>query len=208
MRGILEAGLPAEPGGPVNKAGLQHFLASNPNTAAVFQMRAVSPAPVSFAHTEFNSVHAFRYINAANITTPARCHWVPVAGIKGQPVANLDQAPPDILYTELEERLRTAPAEFDLVLELAQPGDPLNDATALWPEDRLRIPIGRLSLTAPTTEEAIGDPVMNHDPTALTDGIEPTDDPILQIRRGIYEVSAAQRTGGWRGGCPFGHDKK
>jgi len=36
----------------------------------------------------------------------------------------------------------------------------------------------------------------------LTDGIEATDDPILQLRRGIYEVSAATRTGGWHA-CPF-----
>ena len=55
---------------------------------------------------------------------------------------------------------------------------------------------------APITEEEIGDPVMNHDPTVLTDGVEATDDPILQMRRGIYEVSAAQRSGGWHG-CPF-----
>jgi catalase len=128
--------------------------------------------------------------------------------VLGQPVANLDQASPDLLFNELEERLKKGPAEFDLVLELAEAGDPLNDATALWPEGRKRVVIGRLSLTEPTTEEEIGDPVMNHDPTALTDGIEPTDDPILQIRRGVYEVSAAQRSGGWRGGCPFGHDKK
>ena len=41
--------------------------------------------------------------------------------------------------------------------------------------------------------------VMMHDPTRLTDGIEPSDDPILAIRRGVYEVSVAYRTGGWKG---------
>jgi len=40
---------------------------------------------------------------------------------------------------------------------------------------------------------------MNHDPTMLVDGIEATDDPILQIRRGVYELSAAQRSGGSHG---------
>lgn len=61
---------------------------------------------------------------------------------------------------------------------------------------------------------AIGDPVMMHDPTRLTAGIEPSDDPVLAVRRGVYEVSVAHRTGGWKGslaaleraGCPFGHD--
>jgi len=34
----------------------------------------------------------------------------------------------------------------------------------------------------------------------LVDGIEASDDPILQIRRGVYEASAALRSGGWRRG--------
>ena len=56
---------------------------------------------------------------------------------------------------------------------------------------------------------------MMHDPTRLTDGIEPSDDPVLAARRGVYEVSVAYRTGGWKGRqaawdragiCPFGGD--
>jgi hypothetical protein len=30
---------------------------------------------------------------------------------------------------------------------------------------------------------------MLHDPTRLTDGIEPSDDPVLAARRGVYELS-------------------
>ncbi len=202
--GLLEAGLPAEPGGPINKAGLQAFLAVNPNSARVFKMRAESLAPVSFAHTEFNGVHALLYRNAADEVTPVRCHWVPVAGILGQPVEELGQEAVDILYNELDGRLQREKVEFDLVLELAEPGDPLNDATALWPEERKRIAIGRLTLTGALKEEELADKVMNHDPTALTDGIDPTDDPIMQVRRGVYEVSAAQRSKVPHG-CPLGH---
>lgn len=197
--GLLEAGLPKQAGGPVNKEGLQQFLAKNPNSAMVFRMRAESLAPVSFAHTEFNSVHAFLYRNAAGEVTPARCHWVPVAGVKGQPLADLSAMAADTLYTELSGRLQREKVAFDLVLELAQPGDPLNDATALWPDDRQRVAIGRLSISSTANEGELLDKVMNHDPSQLTDGIDPTDDPILQLRRGVYEVSAALRSGGWQG---------
>lgn len=201
--GLLESGLPHEPGGAINKAGVQAFLAANPNSARVFKMRAESAAPVSFAHTEFNAVHAFRFIDEHGKVTPVRCHWSPVEGIKGQPVADLSAEAIDILYQELDGRLGAGQAAaFDLVLELAREEDPLDDATALWPEDRQRAAIGRLTLTEPTTEAAIGDLVMNHDPTVLVDGIEATDDPILQIRRGVYEVSAAQRSGGWQARKP------
>lgn len=203
--GLLEAAMPADTGTPqdpsrpaVNQEGLRRFLAANPNSMAAFEMRVANGAPVSFAHTEFNSVHAFIYINAAGVQTPARCHWVPVAGIRSQPSEDLAKEGIDALFGELEDRLEHAPVEFDLELELAEPGDPLNDATALWPSSRRRVAIGRLQLTHETSEEEIGDRVVSHDPTLLTDGIEATDDPILQVRRGVYELSAAQRSGGWR----------
>lgn len=206
---LVTAMQPVEPGGGINKPGLDAFLAGNPNVMAVFKLRATSPAPLSFATTAFHAVHAFRYVNAADVGTYVRCHWVPVAGIEGQPAENLATQSVDVLFTELETRLASQPAQFDLVLELAEPGDALDDATALWPEGRRMVSIGRLTVTAPITEEEIGDRLMNHDPTMLVDGIEASDDPILQIRRGVYEVSAAQRSEALRAGayphaCPVG----
>lgn len=197
---LVEAAAPTSPGGRPNLDGLKAILPQHPNAAAVLKMRAESPAPVSFAHTAFHSVHAFNLVNTEQTVTPARLHWAPVAGVKGQPVSDLSAQDVGILFGELEERLRGGQVEFDLELELAEPGDILDDPTHLWPDDRRRVRIGRLTLVAPTTEAEIGDPVMNHDPSQLVDGIEPTDDPILRIRRGVYEASAAQRSGGWRRG--------
>ncbi|PZQ19849.1 MAG: hypothetical protein DI564_00985 [Rhodanobacter denitrificans] len=196
--GLLEAAMPARDGEPLNKAGLEAFLARNPNSLNVFRMRAASPAPTSFAHTAFHAVHAFHYVNAEAQATAVRCHWVPVAGVQGQPVEALTRQDVSILFDELDQRLTHGPVMFDLVLELAMPGDPLDDATALWPEGRETVAIGRLTVEAPTTEAEQGDRVMNHDPTTLTDGIESAGDPILDIRRGVYEVSAAQRSTGWK----------
>ena len=34
---------------------------------------------------------------------------------------------------------------------------------------------------------------MLHDSTRLRDGIEPSDEPILAVRRGVYDVSVAHR---------------
>jgi catalase len=204
---LLNSGLPLQAGGAPNIEGLKAFLAVNPNSAKVFKMRGESLAPISFAHTEFNAVHAFLLTNLKGIVTPVRFHWVPVEGIEGQPVENLTKEKPDVLYTELEKRLADSAVSFHLELEIAASGDPLNDATALWPEDRKKVVIGTLTLTGTATEEETGDPVMNHDPTVLTDGIDATDDPIIQIRRGVYEVSAAQRSGGWQSKCPFGFGK-
>jgi catalase len=69
----------------------------------------------------------------------------------------------------------------------------------MWPAGREPAVVGRLELFRPITQEEIGDPVMMHDPTAVTDGIEVSpDDQIIAARRGAYLVSVAQRTGGWQ----------
>jgi catalase len=39
---------------------------------------------------------------------------------------------------------------------------------------------------------------MIHDPTRTTNGIDVTGDPVLNVRRGVYEVSAVNRGAGWK----------
>jgi catalase len=186
----IAAAKPDGPHGPLNRDGLHTFLAAHPATARVMQMRAEALAPVSFANTEFHAIHVFRYINADEIVTNVRCHWVPQAGVKGRPASELAQESKEMLLEEFDEHLKRGPVRYNLVLELAEPGDPLDDVTVLWPEDRRRVTIGTLEITAPITLEELGDLEMNHDPTKVTDGIELNDDPIIQARRGVYEVSA------------------
>jgi len=156
-------------------------------------------------------VVTIRFVNADDEAQYARYHWEPDAGIAGQTLEELQKQQPSYLFEELEARLRKAPVVHNLVPQLAGDGDPTDDPTAPWPDDRPRVCIGRLEIIRTTTVEEIGDPVMLHDPTRPTDGIEASDDAILAVRRGVYEVSVAQRTGGWkgrlaaleRGGSPF-----
>ena len=204
LQGILDAAAPLTTGGPMNREGLMAFVAQNPNTAEVFRIRSATPAPAGFPYTAFHSVHAFRWIDAEGHETAVRCHWEPVAGRRVGDMKALSAADTEILFEDFTKGLASGPAEWDLVLEFAEAGDPLNDSTVLWPAGRRREVVGRIRLTDSITEAEIGDTVMNHDPTVLTDGIEATDDPIIQLRRGIYEVSAAGRTGGWHA-CPFAH---
>jgi catalase len=199
---VITAAKPDGPHGPLNRDGLNKFLGTHPATARVMKMRAEALAPVSFANAEFHAIHVFRYINADEMVTNVRCHWVPQAGVKGRPVSELAQESKELLLDELDEYLNHGSVRFDLVLEIAEPGDALDDVTLLWPKDRRRVTIGTLEINAPIALEELGDPEMNHDPTKLTDGIELNDDPIIEARRGVYEASAAYRTGGWHS-CPF-----
>ncbi|MDQ6650474.1 MAG: hypothetical protein M3Z02_10215 [Actinomycetota bacterium] len=51
-----------------------------------------------------------------------------------------------------------------------------------------------VELTGLDTVRETGDDVLVMDPMRVTPGIEPSDDPILHIRRPAYSVSVAQRT--------------
>lgn len=189
--------------GQPDMAKVGAFLAAHPNTAQVVGSLQSQPALASFAQTSFRPLHAFRFVNAAGDARWARYHWEPEAGVAGQPPEALARQPQDYLFDELEDRLHQGSVAFRLDLEFAKEGDPLDDPSAFWPEDRQRVTIGRLELTGPITEEQIGDAAMMHDPTRVTDGIEVSpDDQIIAARRGAYLLSVAQRTGGWQQKSP------
>ena len=185
--------------GEQDPAKVQAWFADHPASARAQQIIASEPPPASFAQAEFHPIHVFRFVNAADEGRYARYHWIPEAGRASTTIDELRQRGEAYMFEELEERLRRGPVAYSLVLQLAEEGDPLDDTSAPWPEDREVVTIGRIELTRPTTNEEIGDPVMLHDPTRVTDGIETSDDPILHARRGIYETSVAHRTGGWKG---------
>lgn len=204
--GFTGARTPDPATGKLDLAKLKAFLASHPNAARVVMLLEKQPAPVSFAQTSYRPLHTYYFVNATGTGRWARYHWEPEAGELMQPPEELQKQPHDYLYEEFENRLRVAPVAFRLELELAQEGDPVDDPSAMWPSDRERVVVGRLELLRRTTEAEIGDPVMMHDPTAVTDGIEISpDDQIIAVRRGAYLVSVAERTGGWQAHekCPI-----
>jgi catalase len=185
--------------GPPNYAKLQAFAARHPNAARVLHMLRSQPALVSFAQISYRPLHTFCFVNTAGKGRWARYHWEPEAGVAGQSLEELERQPADHLYDELEGRLLRGPVVFRMELQLAADGDPVDDPTAMWPDDRERVVVGRLELLRRITEAEIGDQVMLHDPTLVTDGIEVSpDDQIIAARRGAYLVSVAERTGGWQ----------
>jgi len=184
--------------GQPDLAKVREFLVRHPNAARVFQLLQKQPALVSFAQVSYRPLHTYRFVNAAGEGHWARYHWEPEAGVAGQPIEELAKQPHDFLFEELEGRLRAGAVTFRLELELAQEGDPVDDPSAMWPDGRERVVVGRLELSRRITEAEIGDPEMMHDPTAVTDGIEISPgDQIIAARRGAYLVSLAERTGGW-----------
>ncbi len=81
-----------------------------------------------------------------------------------------------------------------LELQIAQPGDNVDDPASAWPNSRRRVGAGTLELTALETEREAGGDVLVFDPGRVTDGIECSEDPVLRFRPAAYSDSVAKRT--------------
>jgi catalase len=169
------------------------FIGSHPATAqAVQQIAPVLIPPRSYATVVYNSIHAFRLVNADGEERWIRWRWLSEAGPEWLPEDERKSVDPNFLQTEIFERL---PVRFTLVARIATDDLPTDDPTAAWPEEVETIEMGTLELTGPETERETGDDVMVMDPTRVTDGIELSDDPILHIRSHAYSVSVERRSG-------------
>jgi catalase len=169
------------------------FIGSHPATAAAVQLIAPTLVPPrSYATMRYNSIHAFRLVNADGEERWVRWRLIPEAGDEILPEEERESTDRDFLQTEIFERL---PVRFTLVARIAPDGAVTDDPTVAWPEDIETVEMGRLEITGPETEREKGDDVMVMDPTRVTDGIELSDDPILHARSHAYSVSVERRSG-------------
>jgi catalase len=76
---------------------------------------------------------------------------------------------------------------------LPNAGDPTNDPSLVWPEDRKTIDLGTISINSVDADSAGVEGVLVYDPTHLTDGIELSDDPLPALRARVYSLSASYR---------------
>jgi catalase len=160
--------------------------------AAVQLILPTLTPPVSYATCAYNSLHAFCLVNGDDERTWARLCWRPEAGEHVLPEDQIDSQGPDYLQDDLRERLSREPIRFRFEAILAADGDPLDDPTTPWPEDRERVELGTMELTRIAD---VDEPVI-FDPNNLTDGIEPSDDQILAARSPAYSVSIERRMKG------------
>jgi catalase len=169
------------------------FVGSHPATAAALQLIVPTLVPPrSYATLAYNSIHAFRLLDAGGGSRWVRWRWVPEAGVEMLPDEERESMDRNYLQAEIFERL---PVRFTLEARVAEDGDATDDPTVAWPEEREAVPMGVLEITGPETERERDGDVMVMDPTRVADGIELSDDPILHVRSHAYSVSVERRSG-------------
>ena len=182
--------LQAQGEGPAAEA---EFLTANPDIAeAVAQVAASSDPPLTWATMAFNSLNAYRLVDTDGAGRYVRWRLAPEAGEHSLPVEERATADPDYLMKGIGELL---PVRYRLLAQLAADDDQTTDASKAWPTDREWVDMGVVEVTGPDTERERDSDILVMDPMRLTDGIEPSDDPILHIRTHVYSESVFRRSG-------------
>jgi catalase len=181
---------PSKSGG-ASPSPIEAFLGAHP--AALAFIQASKPVPSSFARDSYFGVTAMRFINKDNASRFGRYRILPEAGndfLNDAPVAAKS---PNYLFEEITERVAKGPIQFRIFAQLANEGDVVDNATIHWPEDRTQLELGTLSLTQIVADNAQEQQHLIFDPIPRVDGIEPSDDPLLELRAAIYLISGRRR---------------
>jgi catalase len=123
-----------------------------------------------------------------------RYSWRPEPGTARIYLDEEQHIPSDYLQLELRERLAVGPVRFTLHLKIAEKDDNVTDPATAWPQERYSVHAGTLELTGLLSDQIGGCEALIFDPGRVTDGIEPSDAPILKARPGAYSVSFQRRT--------------
>ncbi len=170
---------------------LDQFVAAHPTVPRAL---ASTSTPASYARETYNGINAFVLVDAAGERHPFRFRLAPVAGEAHLSAEEAAKQGANFLADELRAELAQGPVRFRLLAQLARPGDPTADPSQAWPDDRELVDLGEITLTRPAADNAGAESELMLLPGNLPDGIEPSDDPMIEVRNEAYAVSFARRS--------------
>ena len=191
--GFLEflKALVASPPGTPSPSPVEKFLGANP--AALAFVQAPKPSPSSFAREAFYAVNALKFVNAEGKGIYFRYRILPEEGEDHLDEAAAEEKGPDFLFDEIQKRVTEGPVIFRVMAQLAEEGDEVNDATVHWPESRSLVELGTVKVGTVLPDNAKEQKRIIYDPIPRVEGIEPSDDPLLEMRAAIYLISGKER---------------
>jgi catalase len=167
------------------------YLPTHPSTLAFVQ--TPKPPPVSFATQQYWAVSAFKLIDSAGKATFIRYHFAPDAGVQVLDDEVVKEKGPNYLQEELKTRLAGGPVSFKIFAQIAADDDVTDDNTVHWPDTRPVVELGSFKLDAIVPDSAAKMKYIIFDPIPRVQGVEPSNDPLLEMRAAIYLISGKQR---------------
>ncbi len=187
---LLKASLASGPDA-AKPTTLDQFAMAHPTVAQAFGTVAT---PASYSREAYNGINAFVFVGAAGERRPFRFRIDPVAGVAHLSKEEAAEKAPDFLSDELRSELSSTPVRFRLLAQLAEPGDRTDDPSVPWPEDRKLVDLGEIAITDAVPDNETAEKRLMLLPGNLPNGIEPSDDPMIDVRNETYAVSFARRS--------------
>src|SRR5437870_812618 len=122
--------------GKPNPEALEAFGASHPDNRGQAKFLADHNPPASYATSAYYGIHTFKFIDRADKVTLVRWRFVPEDGEKALTDRDLKSMPRDFLEEALIDRTRQGPVRWTMLVTIGEAGDPENDPTLAWPQNR------------------------------------------------------------------------
>jgi len=197
FRDAILAAKPDPKTGQPDPEKLKAYAAAHPDAMALTTLASHHTPTANYHQTTFFSIHTFKFLDAKGTEHLVKWRFVPRDGTKEMTAAEMKAAPHDFLEKNLIERTRKAPAVWDMIVYVGEPGDPQDNPTLAWPETRKHFTAGTLTITQATPQQkGMACEPINFDPLIMADGIAATNDPILLFRSPAYAVSFGKRLSG------------
>lgn len=172
---------------------IKTFLGAHPETLRFIGWVKEHPRTESWTENRFNGLNSFVFINAAGERHTVRWSLMPAAAPVVLSADELKERDPDFLEQDIVKRVAAGPQQWELVVTVANPGDPTSDPTKVWPADRRTVDVGKLTIDK--IEPEVDGPCrdINYDPSVLPAGITTSDDGFPAARSAAYRVSFDKR---------------
>jgi catalase len=187
---FLRAIASSDPSKP-SPSPIEVYLGSHP--AALAFVQAPKPAPSSFARETYFGISAMRFENKDGLAQHGRYRIVPEAGNQFLSEAEVATRGENFLFDELKERISGGPISFRILVQVAGADDTVDDATVHWPEDRPLVDFGMIVLNSLVSDNDAAQKQIIFDPIPRVDGIDPSEDPLLELRAALYLISGRRR---------------
>jgi catalase len=189
-------------GKPSRDQGIFEYAARHPEACRAVAYLDGKFIPESYTTASYHAVHTFTLTGPDGTMRSVRFHWEPVDGVQSAPHG----AGGNFLRGRLQDRILNGHAEFVLRVQVAEDGDNLTDPTRPWSNRRPKIVMGHLKLIDVPDDQFHGCELLGFNPTRVLPGMGLSADPILAVRRDVYDRSHARRLAAAEAAAPgIGH---
>src|SRR5262245_25415464 len=149
-------------------------------------------AASELCHDTYFGVNSFKFVNETGAVTVGRYQLLPDAGRHFLSKDESAKAATDYLEDEIRQRVAHGAVRFKVVLQLAAPGDKIDDPSVAWASTNKITTLGTLTVASVVPDSEATERSLMFLPALLPAGLEPAD-PMIQFRNKTYPVSYERR---------------